>query len=142
MKTKHVSVVVLYTADKRILLQDRSSFSKSGKSWGFFGGKIEAGETKEQAAKRELNEELEFKLNSPVYLGQVSGIVKDIKPQPAEKHLIEEVFVSPISPDLSQFTLHEGDGMKLFSILEASTLKMNPVDFKALDLVEKYFESV
>ena len=139
MKTKHVSVVILYAPDKKILLQDRSSFSKSGKHWGFFGGKIEESETKEQAAVRELAEELECKLRNPVYLGQVSGIVTDIKP-PGEKNLIEEVFVSPISGNLSQFTLHEGDGMKLFTIAEARQLKMNHIDFKALDLAEKYFE--
>ena len=140
MKTKHVSVVILYAPDKKILLQERGGISKSGEEWAFFGGKIEDGETKEQAAIREIKEELNFELKNTNYLGQVSGIVTDLTGN--QKNLVEEVFITKISSDLSQFKLGEGIGMKLFTLTEARKLKIVPVDFKALDLAEKYLQSI
>ncbi len=137
MKTRTIAIVVLYTEDKRILLQKRHSISKWGEEWSFWGGGIDEGETKEQAARRELNEELDFDVPKLEYIGSVEKIMKHIKDMELW-HITYELFVTLISSDLRQFHVREGDGLGLFSLSEARHLKMAPIDGKALDIVESF----
>lgn len=117
MADRKVALIIFYTKDKRILLQDRRKISKLGEEWGYFGGRIEEGETPEQALVRETKEELDYDLKDYTFLGKLAREnVGDL--------VIERfVFVAPL-PDLAQFTQHEGDGMRLFTFEEALKLKM------------------
>lgn len=54
----HVAAVALVDADGRILIQQRPEGKPAAGLWEFPGGKIEQGETPEQALVRELREEL------------------------------------------------------------------------------------
>ena len=66
MATRNVSVLILYNKDKEILLQHRAKDAKRLPDyWAFFGGGIEDGETPEQALRREIFEELEYKVLNP-----------------------------------------------------------------------------
>lgn len=59
-----VAVGVLIREDGRVLLSSRPQGKPYAGYWEFPGGKIEAGETAEEALKRELKEELGITMNS------------------------------------------------------------------------------
>jgi len=58
MKTVLVSALALFDADGRVLLAQRPPGKKMAGMWEFPGGKIEVGETPEQALFREMREEV------------------------------------------------------------------------------------
>lgn len=58
LKTVWVSAVALVDTDGRVLLAQRPAGKKMAGLWEFPGGKIEEGESPEQALVRELKEEL------------------------------------------------------------------------------------
>ncbi|MBT1450521.1 8-oxo-dGTP diphosphatase MutT [Glaciecola sp. XM2] len=59
MKTVNVAVGVVYH-DRHFFICRRSAQQHQGNKWEFPGGKVDAGETPEQALKRELKEEIDI----------------------------------------------------------------------------------
>jgi len=57
-KIVHVAVGVIFDSQKNILIAKRSDDQHQGGLWEFPGGKVEAGETVQQALARELDEEV------------------------------------------------------------------------------------
>jgi 8-oxo-dGTP diphosphatase len=58
MTAVHVAVGVILNANQQVLIARRAIDSHQGGLWEFPGGKVETGETLEQALFRELKEEL------------------------------------------------------------------------------------
>ena len=117
---KDVALIIFYNDDK-ILLQDRRNIEHSFADWGFFGGRIEAGETPEEAVVRETKEELSFDLKAYTFVKQSHHTYKDTT-------CTAFVFVAPC-PELTEFEQLEGQGMKLVTEKEALKMNMVPDDF-------------
>ncbi|MFR5079854.1 MAG: NUDIX domain-containing protein [[Clostridium] innocuum] len=78
MKTKDIVCAVI-CMDQRLLIAKRSS-SVHENIWEFPGGKVEPGETREQAVVREIQEELELCVRISTGILQRSVITERIAP--------------------------------------------------------------
>src|SRR3989344_3228805 len=105
-------VVILLCKDNKILLQLRDfneGIIHPGK-WGFFGGSIEKGESPEEAAKRELWEEISYKPKRIHLLGCFKI--------PTEHNKCAYVYYCKLDLLLEELKLGEGLDFGLFSSSE------------------------
>lgn len=70
-KIVHVAVGVIVDSEQRVLIARRAQNAHQGGLWEFPGGKVEAGETIDQALVRELEEELALKVSRSTPLLEV-----------------------------------------------------------------------
>jgi 8-oxo-dGTP diphosphatase len=75
--------VALVAADRRVLMQRRRLDRAHGGLWEFPGGKIEAGESPELAASREIREELGVELDQSALHAVSFASASAIRPMPA-----------------------------------------------------------
>ncbi len=123
--------IIFFTRDKRIMLQERKDRNRFGEEWAFFGGRVEQGETPDEAIVREMREELEHALDGHTYIGHMTH--RRIPGLTAEIHY----YIQEFDGDTSRFALNEGSDMKLFTIDEAMLLKMMPGDQEALKMLRE-----
>jgi len=140
MKSRTIAVVVFHTEENKILLQNRKSIKKWGEEWSFWGGGLNLNETKEDAAKREIKEELDYDLKDFKHLGTITEIIERYKDPNDKRKITYEIFVSKIKEDPLLFKVKEGDGLAFFTLEEARKLVLVPkLDKKTLVMVEEYF---
>ena len=72
MTAVHVAVGVILDSEQRILITRRASDAHQGGLWEFPGGKLEPGESLQQALARELGEELGIEIGRTSELLQVN----------------------------------------------------------------------
>lgn len=80
-KPLHVAAAVIKNAQGRILISLRDTSLHQGGLWEFPGGKVEAGETSEQALIRELKEELDITVTSATPLITIKHRYPDLMVQ-------------------------------------------------------------
>lgn len=136
MIDRNAAVIILYNENKKVLLQHRTEDAPilSG-FWAFFGGKIKDKEVPETAVKREIIEELNYKLKNPQ--------LKMIQKFEASDHRgTKYVFVEKFDPS-QKLELKEGQGMDWFFIpdLRKKKLKIIHHDLEALEYVYEKFLS-
>lgn len=115
--TIRVAAVILYQGE-RVLLQHRDDRPDIvwPNHWAIFGGHIEDGEAPEDAALREIEEELELRLEPPLTLVHhgIDGIRERF------------VYAARLDVPLEALTLLEGQGMALLTYAEMETLPLAP----------------
>src|SRR5262245_11013131 len=103
-RPRRVAGVILHQAG-RVLLQHRDNdpgIAWPG-AWAIFGGHLEDGEEPEDAARREIEEELDLRLE-----GRLALVCRH-QDATHERH----IFAAPLTVPVAELTLHEGQGMAL-----------------------------
>ena len=125
--------LIFFYKDDKILVQDRRDIRKFGEEWGFFGGRIEAGETPEQAVVRETKEELSYDLKDFTFIKKSNHSLPEVT-------FTVYAFAAPL-PALSTFEQKEGQGMRVVTELEAIKLKFNKPDYDIIKYVFEFLHS-
>lgn len=117
---------LLFDSSGKILIAKRNPRKRYGGLWEFPGGKIERGETIEEALVREILEELD----APIMVGQVyPGYLFEYKDLKAE-------FI-PVSGTIMprDISLREHDECRFVKLGEIDDYEISPYDLGAIDLL-------
>ena len=123
MKTIEVVAAIIKKEDKIFIT--KRSYGEFKDMWEFPGGKIEAGETREEALVREIKEELELDINKLEYLTTVEYDYPNF-------HLTMDCFICEICG--GELVLNAHNDAKWVSLEELSSQKWVPAD---IEIVEK-----
>lgn len=117
---------LLFDRSGRILIAKRNPEKRYGGLWEFPGGKVEAGETFEQALVREIREELD----APVLIDRVY-------PGYLFAHQSLQAEFIPVSGTIrpGDITLMEHDAFTFVRVKEIDDYELSPYDFEAVTLL-------
>ncbi len=125
---------ILYNPLGQVLLQQRDNKPglHSPGFWTLWGGKVEEGETPDQAIRRELNEELE--------LDDVPLVWWRMYERPWREGIVIEqhIYTAPFDRPAESLTLHEGQALRYFNRTELPSL---PIAFIFHEVLEAFYES-
>jgi len=117
-KIRNVAVVIFHDNQGNIGVQDRKSHSKAGERYGFWGGKIEDGESPDEAMHRELIEEIGYVPEKLSFWTNFTFVV-NIDGKYKDWEINHDVFLSPITERLMKTEVFEGDGVEIMSFERA-----------------------
>lgn len=118
LSERYAHAILLVNGRYALQLRDAGARVAAG-TWGFFGGKIEPGEAPIEAVCREIAEELELYLETPLYLGDVGAW---------------SFFVADVTDQWAHYVLHEGARAALFTFEEVQDLPRHQIVIDALEL--------
>lgn len=127
MKTIEVVAAVIQKADK--ILATRRNYGEFKGMWEFPGGKIEKHETHEEALKRELEEELNVKINIKQFLTTIEYDYPHF-------HLIMHCYLCHLSEN-EHLTLNVHDQIKWVNRKNLNTIDWLPADIPVAKLIMK-----
>jgi mutator protein MutT len=118
LKLSRFAGIVLINDEAKVLLQLRSSFERLYPNWWTLpGGRVEEGETSEQAIRREVKEELGIDLRS---YDLFETIVEKTEQETVERR----IYWANISERVESLILGEGAALEYFSSAEVSKLNV------------------
>lgn len=98
-----VAIAILYRAEQFLLqLRDDNPNILYPGHWGLFGGHLEPGETPHEALVRELLEEIDYDVRTPIQFRSY-----------ADNRVIRHVFHAPLTVPIDSLTLKEGTDLEL-----------------------------
>lgn len=125
---KEIKVVAAIIQKENKILATKRGYGEFINMWEFPGGKIESGETKEQALVREIKEELNIEIN-------VDKFVLDIEYQYPNFYLFMSCFMCSIKEGSIELLEHN-DG-KWITKEELNTLNWLPADIDAVNYLKE-----
>ena len=128
MKTIEVVAAVIFDEQGRIFATQRG-YGEWKDWWEFPGGKIEAGETPQQALKREIREELDAEI-------EVGELLRTIDYDYPTFHLTMRCFKCKLSE--SHVTLKEHEAAKWLAPSELHSVRWLPADEQIIDILSTY----
>lgn len=130
MKTINVAAAIIRDGDKILSCQRGYGEFKDG--WEFPGGKLEPGETGEQAIVREIKEELEVTIGNLEYLCTIEHDYETF-------HLSMQCYLAKI--ESGKFKEHAHEDMCWLSIPEIWNVDWLPADVKVVEELLQKIES-
>lgn len=125
---KEIKVVAAIIQKENKILATKRGYGEFINMWEFPGGKIESGETKEQALVREIKEELNIEIS-------VDKFALDIEYQYPNFYLFMSCFMCSIKEGSIEFLEHN-DG-KWITKEELNTLNWLPADIDAVNYLKE-----
>ena len=127
MKTVKV-VAAIITRENKILATQRG-YGDFKDGWEFPGGKVEPGETAEQAIVREIREELGADI-------KVTGFLTTVEHDYPNFHLLMDCFRAELMEG-SEMTLLEHEAAKWLDIKDIDSVDWLPADIKVVQVVKQ-----
>ncbi len=128
MDRKVVRVVAAVIRDGSRIFATQRGYGNYKDWWEFPGGKIEAGETPEQALKREIEEELDTEI-------KVGDFIDTIEYDYPEFHLSMDCFWCEIVE--GNLDLKEHEAAKWLAKEELDSVNWLPADITIIDIIKK-----
>ena len=125
---KSIRVVAAVIRDKDRIFATQRGYGNYKGWWEFPGGKIEAGETPQEALKREICEELET-------LVEVGDLVACVEYDYPEFHLSMDCFWCTVVE--GKLTLNEAEDARWLSKDSLMSVKWLPADLEVLEAISK-----
>lgn len=116
-------VAALIRENGRFLICRRPAHKARGMLWEFVGGKVEAGETKEQALIRECKEELGIRIEVQALFAELTHVYPDLT-----VHL--SLFLARIAEGIPQLLEHSA--LRWISVSEIDAYEFCPADQEIL----------
>ena len=128
---KSVGVALIFNKQNKILIGKRAKTEPLSGFWEFPGGKLEKGETPQEALKRELMEEL-----------NVNSTIKDFFNESIYKHSTGTfkllTYFTEIDDSTLEMRVHEQ--LEWVTLKESRNYKMFESNLSIVDELEKYFQ--
>lgn len=124
---KNIEVVAAIINDGENVFSTQRGYGEFKGGWEFPGGKIEAGESQENALKREIKEELDIDIEVKKYIGTVNHDYENF-------HLIMHCYMC--TADKNKIKLIEHEAARWLNKSTFMEVDWLPADIKILDAVK------
>lgn len=116
---RRIAKSIFYNGDKFLIQQRDSDLDKYPNIWTLFGGNVDEGESPEECLRREMIEELNYKI------GDVELLFAKVRVQDG-KEVEDNIFAGEIELGVLEHELLEGQDMKFVSVKELDDYEIFP----------------